>query len=96
MWNVRPYEAFCEYCKLTDCDRMNYREDLDQAWWRIRQNEEFTNNKKRKFIYASFINDKYRYLGHGRRMRVPMCSCKYAGDMFPPPPGEPQMGHRDE
>ena len=96
LWKVRDYEAFCEYCKETNCDRMNYREDLDHAWWRMTQNTELTNNKKRKFIYCSFINDKYGYLGCGRRMRVPKCVCKYAGDMFPPLPGEPQMGHRDE
>ena len=94
-WKVKEYERFCEYCRKINCDRMKYWEELDYAWSQMRHNAVHDNAKKRKFIYCSYIQDKHGYLGRGNRMVVPKCICKYAGDMFPPPPGVAQMGHRD-
>ena len=95
-WELKGYDHVCEYCKEANCDRMLFWDQLDYSSERMHDKQVWSNAKKRKFMYASYINDKWGYLGEGERRRVPGCVYKHIGDMFPPPAGQARMGHQDE
>ena len=92
---MRNYTPLCEYCHFTNCDRMQFTDNLELRTKILLESKDMANNEKRKQLYRSHTYEKHGFLGKGVRKKVDKCIIAFAAERFPPPPGTPLMGHRD-
>ena len=50
-WVLRNYTPLCEYCHYTNCDRMEFAEDLELNTEILFEGENLPNNERRKQLY---------------------------------------------
>ena len=86
-WLIKDYVPKCEFCGLTDCERMEDKEDLDDTMKDYHERTDLTNASKRYKIYRMWVNYKYGAMGPSIRVEINDCVRCLITTNFPPPPG---------
>ena len=92
-WHIKPYKATCEFCSGSECDRMRFKDDLQDSIDDMVEGYNTPNNKKRKQLYKEYTYAKWGPLGIGVRKEPSDCVMKLARAFFPPPLGDKPMGY---
>ena len=66
----KAYKAACEYCGSTNCDMMEFWEELTYDYDSMYRDDKKEKKEKRKYMYRSYIFQKYGPLRKGDSKKV--------------------------
>ena len=95
----RPFVFTCEFCGGTECDRVQYKEelqdDLDDKLHFNGDPDDFPHNEMRKAMYRDHIYTKYGILGQGVRIQPAACVLAFVQKRIPTPTGVENLGFHE-
>ena len=82
-WKMKDLDNVCEFCDSDGCDRMVYKDDLNECLDEGHDNDYLENNARRHMLYGMYVRMAYGSLRVGDRRTIQVCCAKLICLNFP-------------